>query len=88
MKASLRLLAYTPSIKFVGGAHPIHHVKAGVHACAPDGLLPSKEAPRAQPTMVFQSRNNLSLRFRYRQPDELEMENVLTGGAEIVYKQI
>lgn len=88
MRASLSLLAYVPSIKFVGGAHPIRHVAAGVHACAPDGLIPSKEAPRASATMEFQSRNNLSARFRYRQPDDIEMENVLAGGAEIVYKQL
>lgn len=82
------MLAYVPSIKFIGGAHPVHHVAAGIHACAPEGLTPSKESPRAPATMEFQSRNNLSKRFRYRQPDDIEMENVISGGAEIIYKQI
>lgn len=88
MKASLRLLAYVPSIKFVGGPHKAVSHAAGVHACAPQGLKPSAvSATRApQQASAFQSRNNLSNRFRYSRIDDLEMENVLTGGAAVFIK--
>lgn len=88
MKASLRLLAHVPSIKFVGGPHkPVFHAP-GVHPCAPNGLRPSleSESHNIQKSFDFQSRNNLSKRFRYPVLDDIEIDDVLTGGAEVVIR--
>lgn len=91
MRAVSKVLAHVPKIQFVGGPHKVHVVPAGVHPCAPDGLLPAKLAASSSPVAAgfeFQSRNSLSKRFQYRRPDELEMDNVLSGGADVIYKQL
>ncbi|TID21918.1 hypothetical protein CANINC_003402 [Pichia inconspicua] len=88
MKASIRLLAHVPSIKFVGGPHkPVFHAPS-VHPCAPQGLKPSavSQSQTIQRSSTFQSRNNLSKRFRYPPLDDIEIDDVLTGGAEILIK--
>lgn len=75
-------------IKFVGGPHKAPaNVVAGVHPCAPDNLRPgvaaAVRAPSAPITVgPFQDRNSLSQRFRYKVPDDIEIENIASGGAE------
>ncbi|OUT24101.1 hypothetical protein CAS74_000484 [Pichia kudriavzevii] len=98
MKASLRILQRVPSIKFVGGPHPIGmfpvtvinsiYSHIGAHPCAPNGMRPSANASpvasaSAASNVAFQSRNNLSKRFRYRPIEEIEIEDVELGGALI-----
>ncbi|AWU76539.1 uncharacterized protein C5L36_0C04715 [Pichia kudriavzevii] len=88
MKASLRILQRVPSIKFVGGPHPIVSHPVGAHPCAPNGMRPSANASpvasaSAASNVAFQSRNNLSKRFRYRPIEEIEIEDVELGGALI-----
>jgi small subunit ribosomal protein YMR-31 len=66
---------------------------AGVHPQAPNGLRPS--AGNATPFFnsnpiepkdgEFFSRSQLPLRFRYKAPKDDEMENITSGGAEIVF---
>ncbi|GME85838.1 unnamed protein product [Ambrosiozyma monospora] len=94
MRASLAAFAkYTPLIKFVGGPHPIpKHIPGPPqpHPCAPGSLLPSK-AGASSPSgssaaaVPFESRNVLSKRFRYAPLEEAEIENVISGGAEVVF---
>ncbi|KAG0686572.1 hypothetical protein C6P40_003787 [Pichia californica] len=89
MRSTLRVFQYVQSIKFVGGPHPIVHTPATVHACAPNGLKPSigsTSAATSLPTVPFQSRNNLSKRFQYTPIDDIEIDDVLTGGADVFIK--
>ncbi|GAV28135.1 hypothetical protein PMKS-001604 [Pichia membranifaciens] len=84
MRTTLRVLQRVPLIKFVGV-----HTPATIHPCAPAGLRPgsaSSSAPSSGPAVAFQSRNNLSKRFRYVPLDEIEIEDVLTGGADVLIK--
>ncbi|GMM30327.1 hypothetical protein DAMA08_030720 [Martiniozyma asiatica (nom. inval.)] len=88
MRQTMRLFAYAPSIKFVGGPHLAHVKPATIHPCAPQGLAPSKGTTTSSftPQMQFQSRNNLSKRFRYSVIDDIEISDVMTGGAEVFIK--
>ncbi|KAK7680457.1 hypothetical protein QCA50_016455 [Cerrena zonata] len=66
------------------------------HPCAPEGLVPGKgEVIKSTPYFnsnsiepkdgeVF-SRSQLSPRFRYSFPKEDEAENIISGGASIVF---
>ncbi|GME94227.1 unnamed protein product [[Candida] boidinii] len=101
MRAAGRLLAkYVPSIKFVGGPHQSAHHAAVVHPCAPDHLVPtgfgsSNSSSTSTNTgssfssignVEFESRNLLSKRFRYGFIDDIEIDDVNTGGAEILIR--
>ncbi|KAG7811651.1 hypothetical protein KL921_001917 [Ogataea angusta] len=65
------------------------------HPCAPNQLMPTKAgsstASSARSTsnvgpVPFESRNFLSSRFRYSPLDEIEIEDVNTGGAEYLIR--
>ncbi|ODQ47930.1 hypothetical protein PICMEDRAFT_15799 [Pichia membranifaciens NRRL Y-2026] len=89
MRATLRVLQRVPLIKFVGGPHTAAHTPATIHPCAPAGLRPGSAGSSAASSgaaVAFQSRNNLSKRFRYVPLDEIEIEDVLTGGADVLIK--
>ncbi|KAG7882386.1 hypothetical protein KL925_001473 [Ogataea polymorpha] len=67
----------------------------GPHPCAPNQLMPAKAgsstASSTQSTPIvgpvpFESRNFLSARFRYSPLDEIEIEDVNTGGAEYLIR--
>lgn len=89
------MFKYTPSIKFVGGPHPVHKKAAGVHPCAPNGLKPSGGASGSAgsassgPIHVgegeYALRAELPLRFRAKNPTEFEAEDIMSGGADLVY---
>ncbi|GMF56776.1 unnamed protein product [[Candida] boidinii] len=99
MRAASRVLAqYVPLIKFVGGPHLSARHAAAVHPCAPDHLVPtgfdssaSSSAGAASTgsfssvgNVEFESRNLLSKRFRYGVIEDLEIDDVNTGGAEVL----
>ncbi|KAG7193345.1 uncharacterized protein KQ657_000762 [Scheffersomyces spartinae] len=100
MRPAVMLLKHVPLIKFVGGPHLApagisHSVKA--HPCAPEGLVPAAaSAASAIVSSIFKgslepkdgeyfSRSELPARFRYTPPTELEMEDIISGGAEVVF---
>ncbi|KAK6465503.1 hypothetical protein DFJ63DRAFT_23678 [Scheffersomyces coipomensis] len=97
MKASAGILKHIPLIKFVGGPHVAHHASAAVkpHPYAPNGLVPTSLASSISsyfnPSSIepkegeFFSRSQLSPRFRYSAPKEIEIDEVLSGGADIIY---
>ncbi|KAH3665551.1 hypothetical protein OGAPHI_003737 [Ogataea philodendri] len=65
----------------------------GPHPCAPNSIMPSKASSGASTTqsfstgpIAFESRNLLSPRFRYTALEELEIEDVNTGGAEYIIR--
>jgi hypothetical protein len=65
------------------------HSTVTVHPCAPSGLRPSAgkvAAASSGHASAFQSRNSLSKRFRYPKLDEIEIDDVLTGGADVLIK--
>lgn len=66
----------------------IAHTPVSFHPCAPAGLKPSAivSAPTSGHAASFQSRNNLSKRFRYTPLNDVEINDVLTGGAEVFIK--
>ncbi|CAK7892015.1 hypothetical protein CAAN1_01S08130 [[Candida] anglica] len=95
MKASVRVFQRVPLIKFVGGPHLApknldHSVKA--HSQAPDGLKPSSAKstyfnsnPIEPEEGVFFSRSQLPARFKYSPPKQSEIDNVISGGADLVF---
>ncbi|ODV79130.1 uncharacterized protein CANTADRAFT_26171 [Suhomyces tanzawaensis NRRL Y-17324] len=101
MRAATRLFKHTPLIKFVGGPHTApknvsHAAKA--HPMAPNGELPGSGSsgssagasyfnknPVEPQNGEFFSRSQLSSRFRYKAPKEEEIDNVITGGAALVF---
>jgi small subunit ribosomal protein YMR-31 len=73
-----------------------HAVRA--HPCAPDGKVPGSSGLASGPTIGSQyksgiepregevfSRAELSPRFRYKPIKESEIEQLLSGGAELVF---
>lgn len=64
---------------------------AGVHPMAPNGIRPASNssyfnASSIEPEEgVFFSRSQLSNRFQYKLPKEDEADNIITGGAEVVF---
>ncbi|GBL52576.1 hypothetical protein ACI3LY_004847 [Candidozyma auris] len=95
MRQSVALLKHVPLIKFVGGPHP-HSApssKPQPHPCAPNGRLPQAVASTASAPLKpielkdgeVLLRNELSKRFRYRAPSATEVEQIDSGGAELVY---
>ncbi|RCK60638.1 hypothetical protein Cantr_08011 [Candida viswanathii] len=95
MRPATRLLKYVQSIKFVGGPHPVPKPhSAGPHPMAPNGLRPSggdsaaayKNSNPVEPQNGEHfSRSELSARFRYKPIKEEEIEQVESGGAELVF---
>ncbi|KAG2734887.1 hypothetical protein G9P44_002893 [Scheffersomyces stipitis] len=96
MRVSTTLLNRVPLIKFIGGPHLApKNVSSAVkaHPMAPNGQIPSGAAvstyfnsnPIEPKEGEFFSRSQLSARFRYKAPKDLEIEDVLSGGADIVY---
>ncbi|OWB65685.1 hypothetical protein B5S30_g1013 [[Candida] boidinii] len=83
-------------ISFIHSFTDIGHA-AAVHPCAPDHLVPtgfdssaSSSASAASTgsfssigNVEFESRNLLSKRFRYGVIEDLEIDDVNTGGAEV-----
>ncbi|KAK6197455.1 uncharacterized protein RJT21DRAFT_123279 [Scheffersomyces amazonensis] len=97
MRSSARLLKHVPLIKFVGGPHTAKHISHEVkpHPYAPNGILPSSitaaisnyfnSNPIEPKEGQFFSRSELSPRFRYKAPKDLEIDDILSGGADILY---
>ncbi|KAI5956209.1 hypothetical protein KGF54_000684 [Candida jiufengensis] len=99
MRVSTRLFKHT--IKFVGGPHPIpksHAAKA--HPFAPEGITPGSVGSSSNGTQSrsyhnsnpidpqngeFFSRSELPKRFQYKPIKEFEIENVSSGGADVIY---
>lgn len=79
--------------KCIAGAS--HAIKP--HPCAPEGLVPAAAAAAsAIVSSIYKgslepkdgeyfSRSELPARFRYTPPSELEMEDIISGGAEVVF---
>lgn len=95
MRQSVALFKHVPLIKFVGGPHPhaAQSSKPQPHPCAPNGRLPqggssSGSAP-LKPIELKEGevllRCELSKRFRYLPPSASEVEQIDSGGAELVY---
>merc|ERR1711890_174541 len=99
MRAFARLLKHTPLIKFVGGPHKAENISHAVkaHPCAPDGKVPGSSGLGAGTSSGSQfksgiepregevfSRAELSPRFRYKPIKDSEIEQLLSGGAELV----
>ncbi|KAI5967161.1 hypothetical protein CANMA_003218 [Candida margitis] len=95
MKAAIRLLKHT--IKFVGGPHP---VPTGPHPLAPKGVVPGSvgtssgssqsrsfhhSSPIEPQNGEFFSRSELPKRFRYPTIKDWEIDQVSSGGAEVVF---
>ncbi|CCE81721.1 Piso0_002387 [Millerozyma farinosa CBS 7064] len=96
MRVASRLLKHVPLIKFVGGPHKAEKVSSAVraHPLAPNGEIPGKmsgsgrsfsSGPIELKEGEVASRSQLSKRFHYRAPKEDEIEQVLSGGAEVVF---
>ncbi|KAK6457917.1 uncharacterized protein RJT20DRAFT_125799 [Scheffersomyces xylosifermentans] len=98
MRAAARLLNRVPLIKFVGGPHPAPTTISKAvkpHPLAPKGEIPGGAAssgstyfnsnPIEPKEGEFFSRAQLSQRFRYKVPKEDEIEDIISGGAEVVF---
>ncbi|CAI5759779.1 unnamed protein product [Candida verbasci] len=99
MKAFTRLLKHVQSIKFVGGPHPTPKPHAAqAHPFAPNGLMPgqgssssSNSTPYHNPNSIKPkdgecfSRSELPERFRYKAIKDQEIDDIISGGAEVIY---
>ncbi|KAG5417835.1 hypothetical protein I9W82_005471 [Candida metapsilosis] len=99
MKVSIRLLKHT--IKFVGGPHPVPKPHpAGPHPLAPKGVVPGSvgvssngsqsrsfhhNSPVEPQNGEYFSRSELPKRFRYPAVKDWEIDQVSSGGAEVVF---
>lgn len=93
----MALLKHVPLIKFVGGphAHSAPSSKPQPHPCAPDGRLPKEVSASSSGSAPLKPielkegevllRCELSKRFRYKPPSAAEVDQVDSGGAELVF---
>lgn len=91
MRLSSTLLKHAQLIKFVGGKHTFKLAGAAVHPLG-NGVLPADVKGGASVGVSVSEgadsgglRSDLPLRFRYKLPTQLEMDDVVSGGAELVW---
>lgn len=87
-------MSFSTTLLTLKKAH--HSTTPQHHPCAPEGVLPGQTGSSQQEAFVNTnsiqpkegeafSRSQLSKRFQYTFPKEIEIDDIISGGAEVVF---